>query len=300
MANAALIFALVGLWAILWIGVSYLSSASWYKTYLKYHYSHGGGGRSHGFCSRLPKIPGWVITEVWALLYVAAIISLYYYFVGNCQFDKFKIFVVDDEATNPNSTRGVTVMVLCILDFLFICGWKKCFFNWRCPLLGTFIATLALAANSGILWAMGTTEICPHDDFTNRFWMCFGLWLAYSSWWIVIWFVSIIWLKVEGWKIQKNHKGRIQSKMARFQRKRTNYQEVESDIWRKQYSQNVEGRVQSKPQQGGQHPSGPDRRQQQQQQQHSPQYNPRGGAGPNAYNFEEDHLQMPYSGGNWQ
>lgn len=259
MAYAALIVVLFLAWAITF--VVECPGTQWYKIYLKHVHS---AGRSHyGCCGRVPKVSSWVLCGLWAIFYAGAAISIYYYFVGNCQFDKFRLTIEDDEPDHPNYIRGATVMAFFLVDFVLSWVWKMVFFSWRSPLLATFTATASLGCSAVILWAMGTTTLCHRDEFTNRFWMCFGLWLAYAAWWILIWFHSATWWRIEGWKIHKNHPVKKKSKEARFTRKRNNYYQLESQTWKSHYEQAASSRTNTNSA-GGSYDQGYSNQQQQQ------------------------------------
>lgn len=218
MVNVALVFSLFVYW---FAGILPLPKEDyrWYKRTMRYcdHLDKRGKKKSWWRCGekKLPCIPRWVLEAIRVLVFTMVVAAVYYYFDGNCRFNKFRIFDEDDELGSGDYDRGLVVMLFLMVECVLYYVWRWVFFRWRITSLALLVSLFALAVTVVVLWAMATTETCPRDEFRNRFWMCFGLYLFNTLFWLFKFCITARWTCVVGgranrngtlWMASKNHR----------------------------------------------------------------------------------------------
>jgi len=133
------------------------------------------------------------------------VISLYMYFDGNCRFNRPRIYDEDDEVDKNGWIRGIIVLLFSIVVCCLKYAWVIVFFRQRRIRLALFIVLLMIVLNIVILWAMPTTDVCPMDTLVNRYWICFALYLIFTLWLFIGMIINLMWLRIVGSKLDKNH-----------------------------------------------------------------------------------------------
>jgi tryptophan-rich sensory protein len=165
--------------------------------------------------SKLPQLSLWFFNAIWEVLFVAVLISLYIYFDGNCRFNRFRFPDEDDEVGNIDYIRGLLVFIFSLLVCWLNRKWAVYMFVLRWFRLALLVLSLMIAMSVVMLWAMATTNPCARDELANRYWICFALYLLYSAWLVVAFFVNYRWMKTIGPWLDKND-----SRYATFKREK--------------------------------------------------------------------------------
>jgi len=156
-----------------------------------------------GYNKRIPQIPSYFFSVIWYVLYMLIAISLYIYFNGNCFFDRHRIFREDDELDNPNYEKGLIVLILAIIDAFMNKTWPWVFFRLKKYGLSLIMIAIMLMLHGVILWAMATTDQCRRDDFENRYWVSFALYLLYTIWLVIAFIINARWFSIFGFGLNK-------------------------------------------------------------------------------------------------
>lgn len=182
MVNVALITAFFALFFHGFLFSVPQNGIRWYKRMIQ-HY-HGQGPNK-----KLPKIQPIFFSLLWFLMYALLTVSFYIYFNGNCKFDKFRIFNEDDQTDDRDWVRGLTTLIFMFFQYFLFHSWIYVFFTKKMIRAALAIATLLLASQVIILWAIGDTHQCRRDEFENRNWVSFGLQMVvlvglFLAWWL--------------------------------------------------------------------------------------------------------------------
>lgn len=230
MVQSALVISLVALWLGRMFSFPSEKEKKKYKIVLN-HYNNnnnyaskkgaatmsGFGGKSHSISTnvgsggkknpkwyhKLPDVSAKTVYKLLRLVEFLAVIALYYYLNGNCQFDKYRMFAEDDEFEDSNYLKGFLVLSFSIVIYFLGEMWLILFFRMRKPLFAMITTLIILTFGTVLLWAMGSAEPCVRDTFANRFWLSFALWLIYMIYIIFLFFISTVWMRVVGWRINK-------------------------------------------------------------------------------------------------
>lgn len=125
----------------------------------------------------IPRLKSYHLYLYFMLIAVLSCISLYIYFDGNVEYNRFRNFKEDDDTGDEDYIRGAVVFSHSIIGLIVWIMSVKWFFQWECYKKAMFGVLLCTIIDIPILWAMPTTHRFRGDSFKNRFWLAFALWL---------------------------------------------------------------------------------------------------------------------------
>jgi hypothetical protein len=129
---------------------------------------------------------------IWLIIYVAIAIAQYFYFNGNCYFDKYRMLNEDHQMDDKNYLLGLFVLILSSVDIFLNFSWYDVFFkrNERYTAFAMLIAMVII--NIVITILIGLTDACVGDYLTNRKYISIGLYLIYDVWLCIATLIMLI------------------------------------------------------------------------------------------------------------